>query len=283
VAITLDLMELDSKATPDAIVSEIFRQNPDAALPVRVEEVASAAGIIEIKPLTSDGFEGMLISNPEKSEGVIFVNQGRPPQRRRFTIGHEVGHFLLPWHRNMQNGSLKFECTTEHMRAQGAVTGNSRMDWEIQANEFSSELLMPRQIFKKHMKRKDEPNLKHVLDLSGLFDTSVEATARRYVALSDFPVAMVFALGQQVRHAWRGSEFPYFLDARKGSTIPRESQSYADGLDDSVTDSEYIESHWWLDRDRGPKPPSEILEQTLYQQKGYRIVMLYADSEADED
>jgi hypothetical protein len=169
------------------------------------------------------------------------------------------------------------------MRAQGAVTGNSRMDWEIQANEFSSELLMPRQIFKKHMKRKDEPNLKHVLDLSGLFDTSVEATARRYVALSDFPVAMVFALGQQVRHAWRGSEFPYFLDARKGSTIPRESQSYADGLDDSVTDSEYIESHWWLDRDRGPKPPSEILEQTLYQQKGYRIVMLYADSEADED
>lgn len=183
----------------------------------------------------------------------------------------------------MQNGSLTFECTTEHMRAKGAVTGNSRMDWEIQANEFSSELLMPRPIFRKHMKRKDEPDLEHVLNLSSLFDTSVEATARRYVALSDFPIAMVFAQGRQVRHAWRSAQFPYFLDARKGSKIPRESQSYSDGPEDSVADFEHIDSHWWLDQDRGPQPPSKILEQTLYQQKGYRIVLLYADDEVEED
>ena len=276
-AITLDLMELDGKATPEALVAEIFRQNPGASLPVRVDEVATAAGIVGIQPLTSDGFEGMLISNPEKSQGVIFVNQNRPPQRQRFTVGHEVGHFLLPWHRNIVDGNLKFECTAEDMRAQGAAKGNSRLDWEIQANEFSSELLMPRSLFKKHMKRKDEPDMQHLKDLSAIFDASMEATARRYVVLSDYSIAMVFAQGQRVRHAWRSSEFPYFLDARKGSSLPRHSQSFRDGPDDTVADFEDIESHWWINADRGPRPPEKILEQTLFQRDGYRIVMLYVD------
>jgi len=96
-------MELDGKATPEAIAAEIFRQNPDASLPVRIEEIASAAGILGIQPLTTDGFEGMLISNPEKSEGTIFVNKNRPPRRQRFTVGHEIGHFLLPWHQNLED------------------------------------------------------------------------------------------------------------------------------------------------------------------------------------
>lgn len=220
-AIALDLMELAEKATPEALAAEIFRQNPDITLPVRVEDIATAAGISEIKALGSDGFEGMLISNAEKSTGMIFVNQQRPPQRQRFTIGHEVGHFLLPWHRNMEDGSLKFQCTAEDMSAGGSATPNSRKDWEIQANTFSSELLMPRALFKRHMKRTDEPDLRHVKELAPLFDTSLEATARRYVLLSDYPIAMVFAQNRQVRHAWASPEFPYFLNARKGSQLPR--------------------------------------------------------------
>jgi len=219
VSITLDLMELDGKATPEAAATGIFRQNPGVVAPVPLEEIASAAGIGEIKPLSSDGFEGMLISNPEKSEGVVFVNQNRPRPRQRFTIGHELGHFLLPWHRNLQGDSLLFECTAEDMRTRGNAAPGSRKDWEIQANEFASEILMPRRLFKTGMKRKDEPDLLHVQDLSRQFETSVEATALRYVALSDYPIAMVFAKGKQVRHAWRAAELPYFLD-EKGSFSP---------------------------------------------------------------
>lgn len=282
-ATTLDLMELDGKSTPDALAAEIIRQNPGMSVPVPLEDIASAAGILEIKPLSSEGFEGMLISNPEKSQGVVFVNQNRPRQRQRFTIGHELGHFLLPWHRNMQDGSVKFECTTEDMRAYGSTKSNTRMDWEVQANEFSSEILMPRMLFKKHMKRKDEPDLQHVQELSALFETSLEATARRYVALSDFAIAMVFALRKQVRHAWKGPEFPYFLDAKKGSLVPSVSQSVSDGKDDSVADFEFIDSHWWINADRGPRPPEQILEQTLYQRDGYRVVMLYVESEQDRE
>lgn len=281
--IKLDLMELDGKATPEAVVAEIYRQNPEISFPVPVEEIAHAAGIEDIKPLTSEGFEGMLISDPEKSRGIIFVNKNRPPQRQRFTVGHEIGHFLLPWHRQTAGGSLRFECTAEDMRSNGSALPDSRKDWEIQANEFSSELLMPRHLFKPKMKHTDEPDMSLVKGLSELVNMSLEATARRYVVLSDHPIAVVFAHGKSVRYTWSSSEFPYFIHVRKGSQVPKVSQSYADGDEDTVADFEYIDSQWWIAAARGQEIPDQLLEQTLYQREGYRIILLYIDGEPDED
>ena len=281
-AVALDLIELDGKATPEALAAEIFRQNPEISVPVPIEEIAKQAGILEIKPLSSEAFEGMLLANAEKSEGIVFVNQNRPRQRQRFTIGHEVGHFLLPWHRNMKDGLLKFECTAEDMHASRSGKQDTRTDWEVQANEFASEILMPRLIFKKHMKRKDEPNLEHVRDLALLFDTSIEATARRYVALSDYPIAMVFAKGKQVRHAWKGPEFPYFLDVKKGSPLPKGSPSAMESDDDSISDFASVESYWWVNSDRACRPPDYLLEQTLFQRDGYRVTILHVETEEED-
>ena len=77
--VSLDLMELDGKATPSAIVGEIMRQNPDMPMPVPLEAIAALGGIKDIKELTTDGFEGMLLTNPEKSEGVIAVKANGYP------------------------------------------------------------------------------------------------------------------------------------------------------------------------------------------------------------
>jgi hypothetical protein len=172
---------------------------------------------------------------------------------------------------------LKFECTTEDMHASSSGKSDKRTDWEVQANEFSSEILMPRLAFKKSMKRKDEPDLEHVRDLSLLFETSMEATARRYAALSDYAIAVVFAKGLQVRYARKGPEFPYFLDVKKGSGLPRGSPSRTDGSDGSVSEFATVESSWWISSDRGPRPPDYILEQTLYQREGYRITILHVE------
>lgn len=281
-AIALDLIELDGKATPDALADEIVRQNPEISVPVPIEEIATKAGILDIQPLSSEAFEGMLIADAEKSEGVIFVNQDRPRPRQRFTIGHELGHFLLPWHRHMKDGSLKFECTAEDMQASSSGKSDARTEWEVQANEFSSEILMPRSLFKKGMRRKDEPDLEHVRDLSLFFETSMEATARRYVALSDYALAVVFARGIEVRYARKGPEFPYFLDVRKRSVVPKGSPSRTDGGDGSVSEFATVESSWWINSDRGPRPPDYILEQTLYQRDGYRITILYVEPDEED-
>ena len=90
-AVALDLIELDGKATPEALAAEIIRQNPEISVPVPIEEIAKEAGILEIQPLRSEGFEGMLLANAEKSEGIVFVNQNRPRQRQRFNYKRNPG------------------------------------------------------------------------------------------------------------------------------------------------------------------------------------------------
>jgi Zn-dependent peptidase ImmA (M78 family) len=281
--ISLDLVELADIAKPIPLAKEIFRQNPNLSLPVPLEDLAKAAGIVDINALTTDGFEGMLIANAEKSEGVILVKQQPRRQRRRFTIGHELGHFLLPWHRKKSGESQQFMCSQADMSVSTAKASDLRLNWEVQANEFASELLMPTTLFKAKLNAGGEPDLKHLPDLSTTFDTSMEATVRRYVDLHDFPIAVVFVHNGTIRYSRKGSEFRHFLDAKKGAPAPRGSTCHADSPPDSVSEVTSVDCALWLDEERGAAHPHELLEQTLHQQDGYKIVLLHACGDLEDD
>jgi hypothetical protein len=69
---------------------------------------------------------------PGKTPKVI-INSERPKNRRRFTLAHELGHLVIPWH----VGTI-IDVTD--------IDESSNDDyWEIesQANRFASEILMP--------------------------------------------------------------------------------------------------------------------------------------------
>ena len=167
--VSLDLMELDGKATPSAIVGEIMRQNPDMPMPVPLEAIAALGGIKDIKELTTDGFEGMLLTNPEKSEGVIAVKANGNPQRRRFTLGHELGHYFLPWHRQ-----TSFSCTAANIKEMAPDSKAARgVEMEAEANAFASEILMPSSVFKKKLRAFGDPDIEQVVRLSEAFDASI--------------------------------------------------------------------------------------------------------------
>lgn len=56
--------------------------------------------------------------------------------RRNFTLAHELGHIIIPWH----NGDLK--CNTD--KPYNTISGQRLLDTqELEANIFASELLMP--------------------------------------------------------------------------------------------------------------------------------------------
>lgn len=277
--VSLDLMELDGKATPKAIVGEIMRQNPQMPFPVPLEALAAASGIERIEDMTTEGFEGMLMTNPEKSWGAILVKANGNHHRRRFTIGHELGHFLLPWHRQ-----TSFKCTTENIKdTSGDFKASRGQEIEAEANAFASELLMPSGEFKKRLRRFGEPDIAQVVELSSLFDTSIEATARRFMNLSDFPVAFVFSRHDTIRYWTKGPEFPYLLRVRNGHSLPRDCGARAPG--DGVADMDEVESLTWLSDERGGHLPDTILEQTLYQQDGYKVTLLWVEEipEDEED
>src|SRR4029077_20472685 len=97
------------------------------------------------------GFEGMLVTNEQKTRGVIFFNPANIPQRKRFTISHELGHLLLPHHHR-----ASLQCSKEDMTRYEKVATNHSTQ-EAEANRFASELLMPRPYFRRRMKALGEP------------------------------------------------------------------------------------------------------------------------------
>lgn len=259
--VTLDLIELADLVRPEQLVDAILKQNPNLPVPIPLEELARLAGITKIEPLSSEGFAGALITNAEKSEGAIFYSTNGPRSRQRFTIGHELGHFLLPWHRQSS-----FQCKNEDM------TFGAKVEWETQANQFSAELLMPKPLVMKRLRALKDPDLLHVQALAKEFETSVEMTARRYIELNEYPCAVVFSKNNDVRYTARSEFFEHRLDVRKGAKLPMKSPSRQPT--GALDDWDEIDAFWWIGNERGGDAPESIYEQTLRQDNGFKITLL---------
>lgn len=272
--LVLDLMELEDYKTSTDVVEEILRQNPHLTYPTPLERFVELAGIESISDLTTDGFEGMLITNTEKSRGAILVKSTNSPRRRRFTIAHELGHFLLPWHRQE-----RFSCQSSDIKDHGHTRVSVSLEHatiETEANTFASELLMPTQAFKKILAGFKAPSVIDLADLSDTFDVSFEAAVHRYKALTSHAVAFVFSYNNVVRYWVKSKAMPYALRVRKDHSLPISSPSRRQC--EYISDWEKIAAHIWFEPHRELVLPPNILEQTIYQLSGYKVTMLYLES-----
>lgn len=84
-------------------------------------------------PFKKEHFCGMLVL--DEYETTIVYNSNHSPERRNFTIAHELGHFLL--HRNKQS---QFVDRADNM------LDNTINEFEMQANAFAAELLLPESV-----------------------------------------------------------------------------------------------------------------------------------------
>jgi Zn-dependent peptidase ImmA (M78 family) len=117
---------------------EIVNQFRDTA-PVDVSALAERIGVpVFVKPLPKN-ISGMITRTPSGYE--ITVNATDVPTRRRFTIAHELGHYLL--HRELIGNGID-----DDRGYRSAVSGsynNTKIGTreETEANKFASNLLMP--------------------------------------------------------------------------------------------------------------------------------------------
>jgi hypothetical protein len=101
---------------------------------VDLDDLACETGL-RIKEVDARGFEGTLIRDASKPRGIIAVARTiKELGRKRFTIAHEFGHFILPGH-----GMTGRTCKGEDIdsRSKGVPSH------EAAANRFASELLLP--------------------------------------------------------------------------------------------------------------------------------------------
>jgi len=102
-----------------------------AEFPVPVEAIAEDLCGLVVEELDGLAVSGMLLP----SERRVCLNLAEPPQRRRFTLAHELVHWIC----QAQNGVRADRyCRVEEM---GLDATRKRLERE--ANVFAAELLMP--------------------------------------------------------------------------------------------------------------------------------------------
>lgn len=148
--LTLDRMALDDVgANPARLAQAIHDRLGSIPGAVPVHAIAHALDIVEIRVEPLFNLEGALVTTPERGHGQILVNAKSNPRRRRFTIGHELGHFLSPHH--VMTADTGFECNRQDLRAGLQDAGNRHRRQEAEANAFAIELLAPPQRLKLHL------------------------------------------------------------------------------------------------------------------------------------
>lgn len=96
-----------------------------------IELVKKYANVEEVDiPWDIDGITLYLKTSGKRPK--IIINKNTARRRRRFTLAHELGHVIIPWHvGNIVDTSDFFDRDTEYNR------------YESEAHRFAAELLMP--------------------------------------------------------------------------------------------------------------------------------------------
>lgn len=78
-------------------------------------------------------FDGITLGLGEVGRPRILINEERPKSRRKFTLAHELGHVIIPWHTGIIASHLTGDIDADFDYA----------NMESEANSFASELLLP--------------------------------------------------------------------------------------------------------------------------------------------
>lgn len=154
------------------------RLGPPTA-PVDVEAIARELGVrVEFQASDDDELSGCIVSVP--GGAVIGVNRDQARTRQRFTIAHELGHYVL--HRR--------QLADVHLQ-RGYRASQGDDPTEIEANAFAAELLMPRALVEASLRDRghgsgldaESGDTDVIRELAREFDVSEQAMTIRLVNL----------------------------------------------------------------------------------------------------
>ena len=184
--------------------------------PYDLEQLASTYGELEYLELPF-GVDGITIGIGAATKPRILINSSAPATRRKFTLAHEIGHVVIPWH----TGTI-----VSHLENREVDAAYNQM--ETEANRFAAELLMPSEWLRETFKAASsvEQYLRSVLTLAG---ASKEATFNKILRPLIQPVICV-----QVDSASR------VLNSRRSQTAPYPPERNAEvGRDTFQTDCRF--------------------------------------------
>ena len=233
---------MSEKPDPVLIVSQSFLSRFGNDCGRRLPEVVTQVGL-ELIFREAESYEGALLRIKDVPRGFIVINsQIKEESRKRFTIAHECGHFLLPGQQD-----LSTPCSKEKIENWNEQLYRPELD----ANRFAAEILMPRDSVSPYLLL--EPRMESIQSIAALCGTSLTASGFRLVELTSFRAAIVWSKNNNViwyksspefiRWIRRGklNEETFASDCFKGREVPQKLESvpasawlFEEGLDDGV-------------------------------------------------
>lgn len=147
--------------------------------PVDVFSLPHKLGIDVKSAFLANSISGML--EKTASSFLITINALDPLTRQRFTLAHELGHYML--HRHLVGDELdddKAYRSTNLGKYHNTLIGPAE---ETEANKFAANLLMPRHLINSELKKRTRPELKIsddiIHEMAKLFEVSEQAMSIR--------------------------------------------------------------------------------------------------------
>lgn len=251
-------------------------------LPIIPKEICQRLDIRYSEECLSD-LDGILILHPGTGKGVICVNSFVTEEgRKNFTAAHELGHWCMDSFE--QNAFFCPRGVIESFKP-------TIKPMELRANEFAAEFLMPQFIYQPLVDARS-PGWNEIKELAGLSQTTLTATAIRYVDLTEEACCLIVSHEGRISWFRKSSEFRPYVQMDNRLLSPG-TVAYAVSEGDMPLDRfEDVKADNWVSG-RGVKPYTEILEWSLpLNSYGQVLTLLYdeegisgweADGEPDED
>ncbi len=158
---------------------KVLRDTKAWQVPVPIDLVAHGLNLKTEASVLGDDISGLLVV--ENKRGAIGYNSTHARVRQRFTVAHEIGHYVM--HVKNSTQSRLFIDRYVAFRDDESSAGS---DWEeVEANAFGAALLMPARLVREEIKkhRLDLDDEDDLSDLAKRFHVSTSAMSYRLVNL----------------------------------------------------------------------------------------------------
>lgn len=194
------------------ILSELFIQHPND---LDLEGMINLYdGYYQEKSMS--GADGRIIFKGKTA--IVTINSDIVyPQKKRYVKAHEFGHLIL--HRNTLP---LFNCDEAAF-----MEWYNSSSYEVQANEFASELLMPTSQFISEARKSRTFDFSTIKSLATHFQTSITSTLIKFVTAGTCPIATIYSVSGKVKWQSFSSDFIFKrFKSKKKSPLPLDTVAY---------------------------------------------------------
>jgi len=242
--------------------ARILLSRLNAKQPADLEAVAGALRL-RIRGVNSTGFVGAMFPAEDGIGGLISVNaQIRESGRKRFTIAHEIGHYVLPV--NLVAPSV---CSLTDVGTWGSANR-----FERAADIFATELLLPGQEVQRIVSENGVTITSAEL-IKSAFDVSFTAAAYRCVELTKDESALVVSVKGVVKRYKPSASWRYriFTNCALGRyTMARELLHHPGTRELCGT----VSPREWASEGKYTEQSAELWEESTYQ-IGYGTILSF--------